>query len=61
MGLNNGKTTTTMQLCCDPDSVDRETPGFGTASNHDYFSGSFPKLIGNEVYFSIQERFINTW
>ena len=32
MGLNNGKTT--MPLSCrDPDSVDRETSGFGRASN----------------------------
>ena len=36
MGLYNGKTTTTMPLlCCDPHSVDGETSGFGTASNHD--------------------------
>ena len=36
MGLYNGKTTTTMPLLCsDPDSVDGETSGFGTASNHD--------------------------
>ena len=36
MGLYNGKTTTTMSLlCCDPDVVDGETSGFGTASNHD--------------------------
>ena len=34
MGLYNMKTTTTMPLlCCDPDSVDGETAGFGTASN----------------------------
>ena len=31
-----GKTTTTMPLLCsDPDSVDGETSGFGTASNHE--------------------------
>ena len=36
MGLYNGKTTTTMPLSCsDPDSVDGETSGFGTASNHE--------------------------
>ena len=36
MGLYNGKTTTTKQLLCsDPDSVDGETSGFGTASNHE--------------------------
>ena len=36
MGLYNGKTTTTMSLLCsDPDSVDGETLGFGTASNHE--------------------------
>ena len=35
-GLYNGKKTTTMPLlCCDLDSVDGETSGFGTASNHD--------------------------
>ena len=34
MGLYNGKATTTMPLLCsDPDSVDWETSGFGTASN----------------------------
>ena len=34
MGLYNMKTTTTMPLlCCDPNSVDGETAGFGTASN----------------------------
>ena len=34
MGLYNGKTTTTIPLLCsDPDSVDGETSGFGTASN----------------------------
>ena len=44
MGLYNGKTTTTMPLLCsDPDSVDGETSGFGTASNHEYYSGSFSK------------------
>ena len=36
-------TTTMPLLCCDADSVDGETSGFGTASNHDYFSGSFSK------------------
>ena len=36
MGLYNGKTITTMPLLCsDPDSVDGETSGFGTASNHE--------------------------
>ena len=36
MVLYNGKTTTTMTLLCgDPDSVDGETSGFGTASNHE--------------------------
>ena len=36
MGLYNGKMTTIMPLlCCDPDSVDGETSGFGTDSNHD--------------------------
>ena len=36
MGLYNGKTTTNMPLLCsDPDSVDGETSGFGTASNHE--------------------------
>ena len=34
MGLYNGETTTTMPLLCsDPDSVDGERSGFGTASN----------------------------
>ena len=34
MGLYSGKTTTTMPpLCSDPDSVEGETSGFGTASN----------------------------
>ena len=34
MGLYNVKTTRTMPLLCsDPDSVDGETSGFGTASN----------------------------
>ena len=34
MGLYNGKTTTTIPLSCsDPDSLDGETLGFGTASN----------------------------
>ena len=34
MGLYNGKMTTTMPLLCsDPDSVDGETSGFGTASD----------------------------
>ena len=34
MRLYNGKTTTTIQsLCSDPDSVDGETSGFGTASD----------------------------
>ena len=32
MGLYNGKMTTTMPL---QDSVDGETSGFGTASNHE--------------------------
>ena len=33
MALYNGKTTTTMLLLCsDPDPVDGETSGFGTAS-----------------------------
>ena len=36
MGLYNGKTTTTKPLLCnDPDSVDGETSGLGTASNHE--------------------------
>ena len=36
MGLNNVKMTTTMPLLCgDPDSVDGETSGPGTASNHE--------------------------
>ena len=36
MGLYNGKTTTTMPLLCsDLDSIDGETSGFGTASNHE--------------------------
>ena len=36
MELNNEKTTTTMPLSCsDLDSVDGETSGFGTASNHE--------------------------
>ena len=44
MGLYNGKTTMTMPLLCsDPDSVDWETLGFGTASNHEESSGSFSK------------------
>ena len=37
MGLYNRETTTTItmsQLCIDPDSVDGETSGFGTARNH---------------------------
>ena len=39
MRLYNGKTTTTMPLfCSDPDSIDGETSGFGTASNHEYES-----------------------
>ena len=34
MGLDNGKTTTTMPpLCSDPDPFDRVTSGFGTTSN----------------------------
>ena len=34
MGLYKGKTITTLPLLCsDPDSVDGETSGFGTASN----------------------------
>ena len=33
MELYNGKMTTTMSLSCsDPDSVDGQTSGFGTAS-----------------------------
>ena len=33
MGLYNGKTTTTIPLLCsNPDSVDGETSGFGSAS-----------------------------
>ena len=44
MGLYNGKTTTTMLLLCsDPDSVDGETSGLGTASNHELSSESFSK------------------
>ena len=36
MGHHNWKTTATMPLLCsDPDSVDGETSGFGTASNHE--------------------------
>ena len=36
MGLYNEKTTTTMPLLCSNlDSVDGETSGFGTASNHE--------------------------
>ena len=36
MGLYNVKTTATMPLLCsDPDSVDGETSGLGTASNHE--------------------------
>ena len=36
MGLYNGKTTTTKPLfCSDPDSVDGETSGLGTARNHE--------------------------
>ena len=36
MGLYNVKTTTTRpQSCSDPDSVDGETSGLGTASNHE--------------------------
>ena len=36
MGLYDGKTTTTKPLLCsDPDSVDGESSGFGTASNHE--------------------------
>ena len=36
MGFYHGKTTTTMPLLCsDPDSVDGETSGFGTASNYE--------------------------
>ena len=44
MGLYNVKTTATMPLLCsDPDSVDGETSGLGTASNHEEASGSFSK------------------
>ena len=36
MILYNGKMTTTMPLLCgDPNSVDGETSGFGTASRHE--------------------------
>ena len=53
MGLYNGKTTTTMPLLCsDPDSVDGETSGFGTASNHEYYSGSFSKLRMKFIFHS---------
>ena len=46
MGLYNGKTTTTMLLLfSDPDSVDGESSGFGTTSNHELSSGSFLKLM----------------
>ena len=48
-------------LCCDPDSVDGETSGFGTPSNHDLFSGSFSKESLLVMYFFIQKRFIYTW
>ena len=42
MGLYNWKTTTSMLLLfSDPDSVDGETSGFGTASNHELSSGIF--------------------
>ena len=44
MVLYNGKTTTTMLLLCnDPDPVDGETSGFGTASLHEKSLGSFSK------------------
>ena len=44
MAVYNGKTTTTMlQLCSDPDLVDGETSGFGTASIHEKSLGSFSK------------------
>ena len=53
MGLYNGKTTTTMPLLCsDPDSVDGESSGFGTASNHEYYSGSFSKLTMKFIFHS---------
>ena len=53
MGLYNGKTTTTMPLLCsNPDSVDGESSGFGTASNHEYYSGSFSKLIMKFIFHS---------
>ena len=46
MVLYNGrKTTTNPLLCGDPDSVDGETSGFGTASYHELSSGSFSKEI----------------
>ena len=44
MVLYIGKTTTTtLLLCSDPDPVDGETPGFGTASLHEKYVGSFSK------------------
>ena len=40
MGLYIGKTTTTMPLlCCDPDSVDGETSGFGQPVITNNFQG----------------------
>ena len=50
MGLYNGKTTTTMLLLfSDPDSVDGESSGFGTTSNHELSSGSFLKLMNESI------------
>ena len=50
MGLYNEKTTTTIPLLCsDPNSVDGETSGFGTASNLQGVSQK--RLTDNEVYF----------
>ena len=49
MGLYNERTTTTIPLLySDPDSVDGETSGFGTASNQGV---SQKMLIDSEVHF----------
>ena len=64
MGLYYGKTTTPMPLLCsDPDSVDGETSGFGTAINHEYSSGSFSKesFLIMKYIFPFRKRLINTW
>ena len=44
LALYNGKTTTTMLLLCiDPNPVDGETSGCGTANLHELSLGSFSK------------------